>query len=692
MGEPKRCPRCDTHYHAAAIFCQRDGVRLVEAGEVLEPDPYIGTVLLDQFRIEEVVGAGGMGTVYRARQPSVGRDVAIKILHPELVKNPDAVRRFQREAKVSSGLDHPNLVRVFLFGQLQDQSLYIVMEYLRGRSLMELMRADGALGVGRSLHIASQICDGIGEAHAHGVVHRDVKPENIFIVPRGRDPDFAKVLDFGIARFLCGEQTVATQTGLIFGTARYISPEGAAGERTDARSDVYSIAVLTYQMLCGSTPFDAQSPVALLMKHIHEQAPDIRRKPGGQSVPPEVADVVMRALSKNPDARPAHAAELGAALRAAASSLGFELDVRFSAMPAHASTLAPRVSSQPTPTTGPLPQRTLQAAPSPFGGHSRAVPRLRRARRQVGPLATVLLAFVLGAGAVVGGAWLVGTQRETTATTPDLETLEARARSALSRGDLDSPPGNNVAEITGQMLRITPSHAAALALRQEAARRLRDEAAMVRAQGFLDEARSRYRRVLVLDPDDPTALRGLAELETMSSPPTQQIEAPGVRVVPEQPSVGETATFVATVPGGIAEGPAPEFQLEWAGRRYGAPLPATEDEASQSWLGTYTFRRAGTYGLLFVAPGTDVYVRSQVTVTRPANVRRPEPPSTTQHGTDSPTRAEPAVTIEQEGIDWRLPDSQLPRPQPDPVPTPTPPAPEQTPPAPPAPWTSGQIF
>ncbi|MBZ0119261.1 MAG: protein kinase, partial [Sandaracinaceae bacterium] len=293
----KVCPQCGRRFDLAASFCQKDGTRLTATDE--PPDPYVGTLLLDQFKIEEKIGSGGMGTVYRARQTTLHRDVAIKILHSELADNRDAVRRFKREARVSTALDHPNVVRVFLFGQLPDGSLYIVMEHLQGRPLLEVLQRDGALPVHRALHIATQICDGVGEAHSHGIIHRDIKPENIVLVTKGRDPDFVKVLDFGIARVLWpDEQTVATQSGLVFGTARYISPEGASGEATDARSDVYSLGVLTYQLLTGETPFEAPSPVAMLMKHIHSAPPHLRSKEQGRHVPEPIADVVMRALAK----------------------------------------------------------------------------------------------------------------------------------------------------------------------------------------------------------------------------------------------------------------------------------------------------------------------------------------------------------------------------------------------------------
>ena len=186
-------------------------------------------------------GRGGEGRVYRAFQKGIDRDVAVKVLHRELSANQQLVARFHREAKVASRLQHPNVVQVHLAGQLPDGAMYIVMEYLDGQSLQTaLASAGGPFPLERALHVALQICDAAGEAHSQGVVHRDIKPENVMLIRRGDDPDFVKVLDFGIARLNWGEQSMATAAGLIFGTARYISPEGAQGEAVGPEGDVYA--------------------------------------------------------------------------------------------------------------------------------------------------------------------------------------------------------------------------------------------------------------------------------------------------------------------------------------------------------------------------------------------------------------------------------------------------------------------
>ncbi|HQK18689.1 MAG TPA: serine/threonine-protein kinase, partial [Polyangiaceae bacterium] len=204
------------------------------------------------------------------------------------------------------------VVQVLMTGQLGTASnaaavggeLYIVMEYLDGISLMSaLAAAGGVMPLARALHVALQICDAVGEAHAQGIVHRDIKPENVMLVRRGDDPDYVKVLDFGIARLDWGEESFATQAGLIFGTARYISPEGSQGKPVSPSADVYAIATILYQCLSGRTPFDADSSVGLLMQHAYETPPALLDIPRASYVPPQLATVIMRNLSKSPEER-----------------------------------------------------------------------------------------------------------------------------------------------------------------------------------------------------------------------------------------------------------------------------------------------------------------------------------------------------------------------------------------------------
>ncbi len=322
------CASCGARYPTDALFCPNDGTPLQSAGGAdRESDPYLGQEIAGHIEIRQLVGIGAMGRVYRAFQRGIDRDVAVKILHRELSANAQLVSRFTREAKVASRLQHPNVVQVLLAGQLPDRALYMVMEFLDGLSLQSAMlAAGGALPLARALHIAFQLCEAAGEAHQQGIVHRDLKPENVMLVRRGSDDDCVKVLDFGIARINWGEQSVATAAGLIFGTARYISPEGAQGHAVGPASDVYSIATLLYQMLSGRTPFEGDQAVGLLVQQIHDTPPPLKSIPRAHYVPDALADVIMANLAKDPARREPDARALGQTLVDAARSAGLSLD------------------------------------------------------------------------------------------------------------------------------------------------------------------------------------------------------------------------------------------------------------------------------------------------------------------------------------------------------------------------------
>jgi len=308
----RTCPVCSRQYEPPAQFCQVDGVALrIDAPAV---DPYLGTKILEQFRLDRIIGAGGMGVVYEGWNDALSRRVAVKILHRDLVTNKDIVTRFHREAQIASQLDHPGIVRVILFGQLPDGNLYLVLEFLEGPTLAEALEKEGSFTTERAVRTVAQVADAIGYAHQKGIIHRDLKPENVVLTKRDGE-EIPKVLDFGIAKMLVGAASFVTQSGLIFGTARYISPEGAAGEKVDQRSDVYSLAVMAYELMAGRAPFEADEPVQLLVKHMHEVPTPLRRWGPAMGVPTGVEDVVMRALSKNPDARHEDAAAFAKALR-----------------------------------------------------------------------------------------------------------------------------------------------------------------------------------------------------------------------------------------------------------------------------------------------------------------------------------------------------------------------------------------
>ena len=270
-------------------------------------DALLGQLLDGRYTIVERLGQGGMGTVYRGRQESMGRDVAIKVMRAACAENDQQVARFLAEARTASQLRHPNTVVVHDFGQTPDGLLYLVMELLVGRPLTHLVRDEGALPWPRALRILMQVLNSLAEAHDKGFLHRDVKPDNIMVGRLGDNPDFSKVLDFGIAKSLSAAGTGMTATGTVLGTPRYMSPEQATDRPVDPRADLYSLGVVLFEMLTGVPPFSSETPVALLLKHVTEPPPDIRTAHPNLDLPDGLHTLLGAMLAKNPSRRPADA-------------------------------------------------------------------------------------------------------------------------------------------------------------------------------------------------------------------------------------------------------------------------------------------------------------------------------------------------------------------------------------------------
>ncbi len=297
----KFCPACSRVYNDDVALCEVDGERLVLLNE--EPS-LVGHVLDGKYTLISKLGEGGMGSVYLAEQATMGREVAIKVLRREFSQNRTAIKRFLREARAASKLAHPNTITVYDFGQSNDGLLYLVMERLSGRPLADILDQDGVLAPQRASHIFGQICDSLAEAHKQGITHRDLKPENIFIEQKVGNDDFVKVLDFGIAKMQGDDATgQATATGMICGTPSYMSPEQAMGKDIDGRSDIYALGILLYEMLTNEKPFEGDTPMEVMLKHINEPPPDIYQRTGIQ-VPQGVQETIERLLSKKADQRP----------------------------------------------------------------------------------------------------------------------------------------------------------------------------------------------------------------------------------------------------------------------------------------------------------------------------------------------------------------------------------------------------
>lgn len=286
-------------------------------------DPMIGRMINGRFEVLSRLGAGGMGVVYRARQVGIDRIVAIKTLLKDRATDDKVVQRFKNEARAVSRLNHPNTIRIYDFGQMEDGTLYFAMELLEGRSLDRAIRQDGPFSTRRTLHAMAQMADSLNEAHSKGIVHRDLKPENVYLCAVGDDPDFVKVLDFGVARMReqDSSQGTMTQAGVIFGTPRYMAPEQARTMAVDARADIYALGIIWYELLMGRTPFEADNPLALLMKHLQDPVPKMAAFRPDVSVPDDVEAMVLKCLEKSADKRFQTAAALAVDIRSALDHL-----------------------------------------------------------------------------------------------------------------------------------------------------------------------------------------------------------------------------------------------------------------------------------------------------------------------------------------------------------------------------------
>ena len=263
----------------------------------------LGKVLDRRYTLEERIGKGGMGTVYRGEQIAMRRTVAVKVMNADLCRNNDAVKRFHREARAASSFDHPHAIRVFDFGQADTRELFMVMELLRGRSLSEMIREDAPVPVARAAKVGNEIAKALAAAHEVGLIHRDMKPDNVFLMDVAGDSDFVKVLDFGIAKFISGTgDSTMTKTGLIIGTPHFMAPEQAKpGTTLTPALDVYALGVILYTLLTGKHPFVGETPLEALMAHLNEPVPEL---PASVSASADFRSLVKSMLAKEPTARP----------------------------------------------------------------------------------------------------------------------------------------------------------------------------------------------------------------------------------------------------------------------------------------------------------------------------------------------------------------------------------------------------
>jgi serine/threonine protein kinase len=392
-GEAMNCPGCQQALPENARFCSSCGLsidlsssaetRILNPEARLTPDPLIGRILDSKYELIERLGEGGMGTVYRARRLHIGDEVAVKVLNQNFVLESDAIERFRREARSAATIRHTNVVTIHDFSEARADGTpaYIVMEFVRGESLQSLLKREGRLAPERAVSLMQDVCAGVGVAHRQGVVHRDLKPGNIIVVPADieGERETVKVVDFGVAKLR--DATVElrlTQTGTAVGTPYYMSPEQLRGEPLDARADVYSLGAVLYEMLTGAPPFDAASLTGLIWKHLNDPP---RALPPQLGVPSALEAVCRRALSKRPEER-----------QADASILRRELQPALAAATAGTQPVNP-ASGRTTLLIAPPVPPTLRPAPAPQGSN--------RVGWAIGGLLALLAGAVIIATAVI---------------------------------------------------------------------------------------------------------------------------------------------------------------------------------------------------------------------------------------------------------------------------------------------------
>ncbi|MCB9593771.1 MAG: serine/threonine protein kinase [Sandaracinaceae bacterium] len=376
------------------------------------PDPYIGRILHDRYRVIRLLGEGGMGVVYEAEHVLLQRRVALKLLHRTLARHPAVVTRFRNEAIAASSIGDPHIVEVSDMGKLEDGSFYMALELLDGREMRRLVEEDGPLTIARTIDLVSQVLEGLGAAHAANIVHRDLKPDNLFVVRRD-GAEFVKILDFGVAKLRRDEQDLLTATGQAVGTPCYMPPEQARGQKDlDLRADLYAIGVILFECLTGARPFNAESLPLLIVQILQDPPPPIRAfRP---DVPEELVAVVERLLAKEPHERFGSAAEVRAALApfaklASRPELAPNPPAHPSFAPPPRQKLATARLDEPAPTPPPPPTREAVPTPPP------ALPGRRS-----------LLPWVLGGALAVA---LGGAAMGLAIATDEIETPDAGANS-----------------------------------------------------------------------------------------------------------------------------------------------------------------------------------------------------------------------------------------------------------------------
>jgi serine/threonine-protein kinase len=432
----KICPVCSTEYADDVKFCPNDGQTLRAAAPATD---LVGQVIADRYHVVKKLGEGGMGQVYLAEHVKMGRRSAIKVMNPSMVHDHDAVARFNREAANASRITHPNVCAVYDFGETPDGMIYLAMEFIEGEPLTDLVEREHQLPLPRAVDIFAQVADALQAAHDLGIVHRDLKPDNIML-SRGRDGrDVVKVVDFGIAKAVGGDEAgqKVTKTGLVVGTPEFMSPEQLSGDKVDGRSDLYSLALVLFQMLTGELPFKADSVQETMIKRLTDEPKKLAAARPDLTFPAGLQAVLDTALAKLPTERYQQVTKFAGDVTAVAGRGGVT-----AAMPA---TRAQAVDTEAR-TQVLAASETAAMAAKPAPGRAPAKPPAKKRSLVPVIVGAVVVLGGAGAGLVLMNGKTGGTPADSTGTTPPLVTgadgrTETRAGSDSQRNGGTQRPG-----------------------------------------------------------------------------------------------------------------------------------------------------------------------------------------------------------------------------------------------------------